>query len=689
MINRVIVVFKTHLDIGYTDLAEVVLQKYRESFIPQAVDLAMKVNTREKKRFVWTVGSYLIDHYLSSPDVSGENKKKLEEALRFGWIRWHGLACTTHTELHDQALLDFNLSLSRELDTRYGQKTIAAKMTDVPGHTISMVPNMEKAGIEYLHLGVNSGSRMPEVPRLFVWRYNSPAGTSADLIINYAGAYGETSMVPGGDTCLEFAHAGDNDGPPSEEKLDEIFKNLAEKYPGAKIEAGSLDDFAMALRAVKNKLPVVDEEIGDTWIHGAGSDTLKIAQYKALLKLKEEWVAQGKLSGEAYKNFMMNLLLVVEHTWGTDTKRYLQDFCHWKKDEFNKARAADFVNETTVSSYNRLLLTVFGKHTEVFRNNGKASFSHFEKSHVEQRAYIEKAISALPGDLAANARAELEKTAKAFPGGPEAALKKGAAAEPLSRIAINGWEVVVGTAGEIKYLKNQNFERELSFCKFSYEVFDGKAVDDNLYYYARDIKVNWTWFEASFGKAGLRKESGIKAGLYCADWARLAVDGNRLYIVPKMPAVAADEYGCPRDIVIEHCFEKDSILTTLYMGRKDANRIPEALWLGMNFNVPNANRWEMIKTGRPVSPVRIARGGSRRLHCVEELRYADAKTAISVIPEHAPLTCLGEPCLYNTDDDFGDLDRGAHFLLFNNRWGTNFKQWFEDDVRLSFKTTIG
>jgi hypothetical protein len=174
MINKVIVVFKTHLDIGFTDLAENVLRKYRESFIPQAVDLAMKVNTREKKRFVWTVGSYLIYHYLSSPDVSCENRDKLEKALRPGFIRWHGLACSTHTELHDEALLDFNLSLSKELDARYGQKTIAAKMTDVPGHTVSMIPNLEKAGIEYLHIGVNPASRMPEVPRLFVWHYNSP-----------------------------------------------------------------------------------------------------------------------------------------------------------------------------------------------------------------------------------------------------------------------------------------------------------------------------------------------------------------------------------------------------------------------------------------------------------------------------------------------------------------------------------
>jgi hypothetical protein len=207
--DKVIVVFKTHLDIGYTDLAETVLKNYRESFIPASVELTFKANAEGRLRFVWTVGSYLVYHYLSHPDVPKPHKNRLEEALRLGWIRWHGLACTTHTELMDTALLRFNLSLSKELDAQFGKTTIAVKMTDVPEHTIAMAPYLAEAGIEYLHIGVNSGSRMPNVPRLFVWRYNA-----SDVVINYAGAYGEVSVLPpsgeGAETkrvCLEFAQA--------------------------------------------------------------------------------------------------------------------------------------------------------------------------------------------------------------------------------------------------------------------------------------------------------------------------------------------------------------------------------------------------------------------------------------------------------------------------------------------------
>jgi hypothetical protein len=226
-INKVIVVFKTHLDVGFTGYAADVLKKYRASFIPAAVEMAFKSNTGEKRRFIWTVGSFLIHHFLASDDVPAEQKARLEEALKLGYVRWHALACTTHTELMDAGLFRYNLSLSKKLDARYGKNTIAAKMTDVPGHTIAIVPYMAEAGVEYLHIGVNAACRVPEVPELFRWRYQG-----SELIMNYAGVYGSSTALPNG-VALEFAHSNDNDGPPSEAFLDALYQRLAEKYPSA------------------------------------------------------------------------------------------------------------------------------------------------------------------------------------------------------------------------------------------------------------------------------------------------------------------------------------------------------------------------------------------------------------------------------------------------------------------------
>ena len=103
-VKRVIVVCKTHLDIGFTDYAQAVLDDYTDTFIPGALALAEAVNTPEKKRFVWTVGSYLPWYYLRH--ALPEAQEQFRQAVRKGYIRWHALPCTTHTELMDEKLFD-------------------------------------------------------------------------------------------------------------------------------------------------------------------------------------------------------------------------------------------------------------------------------------------------------------------------------------------------------------------------------------------------------------------------------------------------------------------------------------------------------------------------------------------------------------------------------------------------------
>jgi hypothetical protein len=676
-IKKVIVVFKTHLDVGFTDYAAAVLKKYRDIYIPQAVELAFKVNTGVKRRFVWTTGSYLVHNYLTEDDVPPERKARLEQALGLGYVRWHALAFTTHTEFMDAALIRYNLSLSKKLDTRYGVHTIAAKMTDVPGHTIAMVPYLAGAGVEYMHIGVNNASRVPEVPALFRWRYNS-----SEVVVNYSGAYGTPAELSNG-VVLEFAHAYDNDSPPTEAALADLYRHLEEKYPGAVIEAGSLDDFALSVRSIRDSLPVVEEEIGDTWIHGIATDPLKTARFKKLLRLKDTWISRNVLdvSGEACTKFMEPLLLVAEHTWGMDSKSHLQDYTNWKKEDFRKARAADSVQVETLSSKNRAILNGMG-------NPPVTAYSRFEASHQEQREYITKALSALPPALAGEAADELESTGTAYPGGLAAVSSLGQELRISEPVSFHNWTVTVGPQGQLTSLKNQTLgiDRQVSFGLFCYEIFDGKAADDSVYAYGRDLKKYWTWFEPDFGKACLRYEEGIRAGRYTALAVAPTGDGNRLTIGLHLPAWVSEEYGCPREVVIEHFFDDAGISTMLYLGKKDASRIPEALWFGMDLNLSNPGRWRMVKLGQIVSPLDVVRGGNRKFHVVEELRYAGADGFVRLIPGECPTATLGGYCLYNQDDGFGTVDGGVNFLLYSNRWGTNFKQWFEEDLRLGFRT---
>ena len=186
-------VFKTHLDIGFTGFARDVTEEYFSSFIPAAMDLAAALRRDGgEERFVWTTGSWLIYEYLEQ--AAPRDRRRMEEAIAAGDIAWHALPLTAHSELMDASLFRYGLSLSQELDARFGRKTIAGKMTDVPGHTRAIVPLLAEAGVRLLHVGVNPASMPPDVPQAFTWR--SPDGSEV-VVVYQKGDYGGLTVAPG------------------------------------------------------------------------------------------------------------------------------------------------------------------------------------------------------------------------------------------------------------------------------------------------------------------------------------------------------------------------------------------------------------------------------------------------------------------------------------------------------------
>ncbi|MCR4692913.1 MAG: glycoside hydrolase, partial [Firmicutes bacterium] len=120
MIKEVLVVFKTHLDIGFTDYSKNVVDKYLNNFIPSAIETGYKLKDTDTP-FVWTVGSWLVNEGLKR-DKDG----MLEKAIKDGIISWHGLPFTSHTELMNTKLFEYGLSISKKLDERFGTHTIGS-----------------------------------------------------------------------------------------------------------------------------------------------------------------------------------------------------------------------------------------------------------------------------------------------------------------------------------------------------------------------------------------------------------------------------------------------------------------------------------------------------------------------------------------------------------------------------------
>lgn len=60
---------------------------------------------------------------------------------------------------------------------------------------------------------------------------------------------------------------------------------LRSEYPGATVKTSTFDAFIKDVEPVKAQLPVVDLEVGDTWMYGSASDPIKMAINRGLQRV--------------------------------------------------------------------------------------------------------------------------------------------------------------------------------------------------------------------------------------------------------------------------------------------------------------------------------------------------------------------------------------------------------------------
>jgi hypothetical protein len=675
------IIFKSHLDVGFTDSAKAVVDRYFNVLFPQAIETADELRQcGGEERLVWTTGSWLIYEYLEQ--ANSENRKKLENAIISGDITWHALPFTTHTELMDPALFKFGLSLSQILDKRFGHKTIAAKMTDVPGHTRAMVPYLAEAGVKFLHIGVNPVCSPPQVPPLFHWC--SPGG--AEVVVMYqTGGYGDVQAIPGGKDVLAFAHQGDNAGPPTADAVITRYKHLKEQFPEHQVIASTMDAFAANIDDISDILPVITDEIGDTWIHGAGTDPAKVAAYRALCRLHTEWEQAERVSLDdpSYRAFCSKLLLVPEHTWGMDEKTHLPaDEPLPSGQLFNKDkryRSVDFNS---------------AKKTPIFKK--------FADSWVEQREYITDALKSL--NSISTLKSEAEKVINELvPCRPDC----NDYTDSDGLIDTNHFKVKIDSnTGALQSLIVKSTEKELADVNhqlglLQYQTFNEDDYAQYMKEYLINMDVNfspeWTnsaWAKHDFNKPGINK-AGAKSGMVkpVMTWTgcKKTDKDSELLIKVEFPIWCSDEYGAPREIYITYTFsnENPTMAIKVQWFNKPACRLPEALWYSFLPKIENPNKWMMDKMGEWISPSEVIEGGNRTLHAVQSgLRCPIKHGELMIETLDAPLVAPGSPQLLHFDKTLPDLSGGMHFNLYNNTWGSNFPMWYNDDALFRFNIKV-
>jgi hypothetical protein len=678
-VKTVYVLYKCHLDVGFTDTEHGVMRTYFDDYLPRAMDTAESLRRAGgEERYVWTIAAWMLYEYLEQ--ASAEQRQRLEQAIAAGDIAWHALPFTWNSEMLDRSLIASALKISAALDGRFGRKTTAGKLTDVPCHTRGIIGPLSDAGVRFLDIGDNPGCRAPEVPYLaspdpagvegqqpfsgapldphtYLFNWRDLEGAQI-MVLYHPFGYGSTVAIPGTDVAVSIIVRGDNSGPHKLEEIRASYAWLKQIFPGARIVPTDLSTIATALEPVGPRLPVVTQEMGDTWIYGVGADPGKVARYRELCRMRGEWLGAGHLDPNTDLAFTRKLILAPEHNWGLSIGHYLRRPEIYAPAELAQARAT------------------------------LPEFKKVDAGWEEKRADMDAAVAVLPAGLQDEARRRLAALTPKPPG-----------ATGLRPLApgkeVTGTHFVLaldGVTGVIRRLQDRRSGREWASAQhplaaFCYQMFTKADFDRFNHAY------NTQPMGYDFSKPGLEKypvqsrtfQPRLKEVVAGED-----AHGHRLVAELRMPepsAELAQLIGWPERLTLEILLPSAQPVMhlTFQCFNKPANRLAEAMWLSFSPDAPDGEGWMLDKVERPVSPHEVIAGGGVHLHAVTlRVSYGDAQGGFALETLDAPLVAPGQRALLVFDNRRPDMREGVHVNLYNNLWGTAFPQWYGGDMRFRF-----
>ncbi|MDE7191306.1 MAG: DUF5054 domain-containing protein [Clostridia bacterium] len=582
----------------------------------------------------------MIKEALDSPDKA--LSKSVEKAIKDGNLVSHALPFTTHTELLDKDLFEYGLSIVDRIDAISGHKTVSAKM--------------------------------PDVPPCFVWRHDG-----AEIVVIYEGEYGDAFTLPELDKVLYFDHTADNKGARTKRAVLNKLARLRIEFPDCLVRAGSMNDIADELWNIRGRLPVLEGEIGDTWIHGVGTDPYKVGGLRTLCRLRDNWLADGRMNRDSqeYRQFSDALLCIAEHTWGMDMKTHLADTRNYTKKKFVSARMRDRVR--TGLPFGDFPFRFLAWKANTFGRK-KYSYSIIEKSWAEQREYLNRAVAALSEDKQTEAITALgalrPKTLPAF--------DKSTAYGYKSRITAGGYSLQINCKGGIT-LYNDGVEvfngRELPL--FTYRSY---GADDYNYFEEHYMRSRVPWAVHDYLRPSLRKDNKYLQGEfdYIATGAWIEDDGSKAVVNMDLACDSGlcDSLGAPRKVRMTYTLDENGLnLRVIWIG-KDATRTTESIALHL---YPNFDKVYYQKIGSTVDPMTTVSGGNRKLSVVEGINIFLGGNEYLLLNKEAVLVASDGGNILHYDNAQPDFDKhGITYVLHNNVWGTNFPLWYEDNAIFNF-----
>jgi len=729
-VDEVVVVFKTHFDIGYTDMAANVVHQYRTSMIDQALKVVdASRDLPPDRQFVWTIPGWPLAKILEEwPGQTAHRKSRVEQAFRQGRFAVHALPFTTHTETLELEDLVWGLGYSSGLSRRFGMPLPRdAKMTDVPCHSWAIVTLLKRAGVDFLHLGCNAGSSSPRVPRLFWWE--GPDGSRLLTMYSEAG-YG-TDLVPPADwpfrTWLALIHTGDNHGPPTPEEVRQLFERAKSQLPQVRIRIGRLADFAAAILREDAKIPVVRGDMPDTWIHGPMCDPTgaskvrrirpSITAAQALDTLLRVWKVESYDARMALAVARQNSLLYGEHTWGGALswitslapdkisfpygEAFRRDLARGRFDRLQSswdehtayAEIAHAQTTLVLESHLRALaqaIGIQGPRIVVFnplpwKRDGVVS-AVWKHGTVEAVAPADGG-PAVPCTLEGQNLRFLARDVPAL-GYRTYVPAKASTVPPLevdaqtATIQTPHFQATLDPVrGCVRSLVDKKTGRELvdssgpyGFGQYLYERFDA----DQVQAYVRDyVKIKADWAINEIGKPPMPPASQSPYRAVSPQNCSLHFENRPYEVVAVMHAPASAQLpdAVTTRLVLYRDLPYADLEVTVHDKPKDS--WPEACWICFPLQVEQP-RFRLGRLGSIVDPARQLVPGSNHdlLWLNTGLSVTDPKGhGVGLCPLDHPLVSLERPGCFRYTPEFVPTKPAVFVNFFNNHWTTNFRMW--------------
>ncbi|WP_217698093.1 glycoside hydrolase family 38 C-terminal domain-containing protein [Parapedobacter luteus] len=722
-VSEIVIVFKTHFDIGYTDYAEAVVQQYSTSMMDNAFDILERSEGRPpEKQFIWTVPSWPMRQMInqSLPDV----RSKVEDALRSRRFVVHALPFTLETEASDLEALVRGMNISSTISRTYGLPlAIDAKMSDVPSHSWILPTLLSHSGVKFLHIGSNPAPQTPDVPVLFWWE--GPDGSKL-MTMYWKENYG-TSLLPPPNwpykTWLAIMQNGNNAGPPTPETVDQYLAEIQKKAPHVKVRIGQMADFYDAIMRENPSLPVVRGDMPDTWIHGFMSmprevkDSRRISRdlfaWESLNTLYNTWLPNGYDISARLSDAYTDKLLFDEHTFGMAmphgrngtwsygdefkiqrAKGVYEDIEKSWKEKANRVFSADKV---VTPSLNRQLselageVNITGKRIFVYnplpwQRSGVVTIKASSSSHKGTAIKDVETGEVIPFS---NEKNILQFVAKDVPasgyrnyiltdGGSVNSGNELEADESAYTIANSYIRIQLDPAkGSITSIVEKSSGREMvdknsefGFGQYLYERF---SKEDAANYVKSYIK---SGDGDRVGKPNLTEEPHVTAK---GNNAKIFFWKNDVSVTATMLFSASADL--PHDYSITVSLYRDSPKVELIWSihNKPADSWAEAGWISLPFQVDNPT-FRLARLGAVVNPATDFVKGSNFDYNFLNSGLAvidDEGNGIGMATPDAPGVSLDRPGLWKYSGHFIPERPNVFVNLYNNLWSTNFTEWIE------------